>query len=120
MKFSSVIYNPQTFWYIKVHMISSPELLNKYVGESEHNLRALFYQAEKDTEELGSNRYVVELQSYYVTYFCQQGFSCAPMTLKLTLIMWKGNSKLSYQRPWLFQNQTSSLRCDDVLKCTNV
>ena len=39
-------------------MVSSPELLNKYVGESENNLRALFYQAEMDAEQLGSDRYV--------------------------------------------------------------
>ena len=46
-------------------MVSSPELLNKYVGESENNLRALFYQAEMDAEQLGSNRYV------YVSIMCQ-------------------------------------------------
>ena len=37
-------------------MVSSPELLNKYVGESERNLRALFAQAEKDWQELEYNR----------------------------------------------------------------
>jgi len=37
-------------------LVSSPEILNKYVGESEFNLRALFARAEKDWAELGSNR----------------------------------------------------------------
>ena len=45
-------------WWCQVRMVSSPELLNKYVGESENNLRALFYQAEMDAEQLGSDRYV--------------------------------------------------------------
>lgn len=35
-----------------IKTISGPELLNKYVGESEKNVRDLFYEAEKDPKHL--------------------------------------------------------------------
>lgn len=36
-------------------IINGPEILNKYVGESEKNIRDLFTDAEKDFEEYGEN-----------------------------------------------------------------
>ena len=69
-------------------MVSSPELLNKYVGESENNLRALFYQAEMDAEQLGSNRYV------YVSIMCQHfsHVTAASKYLYLSHCMTRANS----------------------------
>ena len=68
-------------WWCQVRMVSSPELLNKYVGESENNLRALFYQAEMDAEQLGSNRYV------YLSITCQTE-DLSLETLFNILVMW--------------------------------
>ena len=36
-------------------IVNGPEILNKYVGESEANIRALFEDAEKEQEEMGDN-----------------------------------------------------------------
>lgn len=36
-------------------VVNGPEILNKYVGESEANIRALFEDAEKEQEEMGDN-----------------------------------------------------------------
>ena len=36
-------------------MVNGPKILNKYVGESEANIRALFEDAEKEQEEMGDN-----------------------------------------------------------------
>ena len=38
-----------------VQLISGPELLNKYVGESEKNVRDMFAQAEEDYDQMGDN-----------------------------------------------------------------
>lgn len=38
-----------------VQLLSAPELLNKYLGESEKNIRALFEKAEKDLKENGAS-----------------------------------------------------------------
>jgi SpoVK/Ycf46/Vps4 family AAA+-type ATPase len=40
-------------WYVLSQVVNGPEVLNKFVGESEANIRKLFEDAEKDQAQNG-------------------------------------------------------------------